>query len=71
MDYNLDSSISVLAVSNLPCEIPIESSIDFGRNFIDLVFPLILENDQDLINAIICKNQSLTSRFSYLSDFVL
>lgn len=71
VDYNLDSSISVLAVSNLPCEIPIESSIDFGRNFIDLVFPLILDNDQDLINAIICENQSLTSRFSYLSDFAL
>ena len=60
-----------MAVSNLPCEVPIESSTDFGRNFIDLVFPLILENDQDVINAIICKNQSLTSRFSYLSDFIL
>jgi len=71
VDYSLNDSILVIAVSNLPCELPLDSSIDFGRTFIDKIFPLLLNNDKNIINATICKDGKLTEKYIYLRDFLL
>ncbi|MDB4583648.1 NAD(P)-dependent oxidoreductase [Draconibacterium sp.] len=65
------NNISVQAVDNLPCELPKDASLDFGRNLIDKVFPGLFGEDVDDIikRASITKNGKLTDRFAYLQDF--
>jgi alanine dehydrogenase len=64
-------NISVQAVDNLPCELPKDASLDFGRNLIDKVFPSLFGEDVDEIieRASITKDGKLTAKFSYLQDF--
>jgi len=64
-------NISVQAVDNLPCELPKDASLDFGRNLIDKVFPSLFGDDEDGVieRASITKDGKLTERFSYLQDF--
>lgn len=64
-------NVTVQAVDNLPCELPKDASLDFGRNLIEKVFPGLFGNDTEGIieRASITKNGKLTERFSYLQDF--
>lgn len=70
--FTSKKNITVQAVDNLPCELPKDASLDFGRNLIDKVFPSIFDEDTDGIieRATITKDGKLTPRFSYLQDFV-
>ena len=70
--FSSKNNISVQAVDNLPCELPKDASLDFGRNLIDKVFPSLFGVDTDGIveRASITKDGKLTERFSYLQDFV-
>ena len=70
--FSSKENITVQAVDNLPCELPKDASLDFGRNLIDKVFPSLLGEDTDGIveRASITKNGKLTHKFSYLQDFV-
>ena len=69
MDVN---AIAVMAVDNLPCELPKDASEGFGENFAKYVIPAFFNNDQDgvLQRAKMTENGRLTERFSYLQDFV-
>lgn len=69
--FSNPNHISVQAVDNLPCELPKDASLDFGRNLIDKVFPGLFGEDDDGIieRASITKDGKLTERFSYLQDF--
>lgn len=69
--FSNKNNISVQAVDNLPCELPKDASLDFGRNLIEKVFPSLFNNDVDKIieRASISKNGKLTEQFSYLQDF--
>ena len=64
-------TIAVMAVDNLPCELPRNASEDFGKELIDKVLPSLLENDADHLidRATICKNGKLMKRFDYLQDY--
>lgn len=63
--------IDVMAVSNLPNELPRESSSEFGDKLIEYVFEeLMLENSEIIQRATITKDGSLTARFNYLQDYV-
>lgn len=64
-------NVTVQAVDNLPCELPKDASLDFGRNLIDKVFPSLFGDDADGIieRASITKDGKLTPKFSYLQDF--
>ncbi|WP_281335841.1 NAD(P)-dependent oxidoreductase [Flavobacterium eburneipallidum] len=66
------AAIVVMAVDNLPCELPKDSSEGFGEMFIDHVIPAFFNNDKDRIleRAKITENGKLTPRFSYLQDYV-
>ena len=70
--FSAKTNVSVQAVDNLPCELPKDASLDFGRNLIQKVFPSLLCEEKDGIieRASITKNGKLTPRFSYLQDFV-
>ncbi|MHB8260451.1 MAG: NAD(P)-dependent oxidoreductase [Bacteroidia bacterium] len=64
-------TICVMAVDNLPCELPRDSSDDFGKDLKDRVIPHLVGNDTDQIieRATICKQGKLTNTFAYLSDY--
>lgn len=65
-------TITVMAVDNLPCELPRDASEDFGKNMIERVFPsLIGEDSMGIIErASILKNGALNGKFTYLQDYV-
>lgn len=71
-DLSNPNAIVVMAVDNLPCELPIDASVSFGEQFINNVLPHFLNNDKDAIlqNACIAENGKLTERFAYLSNYV-
>lgn len=72
VDYKDPSSITVMAVDNLPCELPKDASKDFGKEFIAKVLPHLLNDDEQVIErATICKNGDLMPRFEYLRDYVI
>jgi len=64
--------ITVMAVDNLPCELPRSASEEFGKDLIDKVLPVLLQADVDDIikRATITENGKLTETFLYLSDYV-
>ncbi len=66
------SYIDVQAVGNLPCELPIDASKEFGEQLIRHVLPnLLIEDKGDIIkNATIAENGKLTDRYKYLADYV-
>ncbi|MFA9212738.1 MAG: NAD(P)-dependent oxidoreductase [Candidatus Methylacidiphilales bacterium] len=68
----LPNSIDVQAVGNLPCELPIDASTEFGQQLIRHVLPYLLVEDVEHIikNATIATNGKLTEKYSYLSDYV-
>jgi alanine dehydrogenase len=67
-----DDSITIMAVDNLPCEVPKDASEGFGDDLIEKIVPLFLKNDPDNIlgRATIAENGQLTEHFSYLQDYV-
>lgn len=67
-----DRHVTVMAIDNLPCELPRSASEEFGRDLIDRVLPLLLGKDkEDIIKrATIADKGSLTFHFRYLQDYV-
>ncbi|PJJ53215.1 NAD(P)-dependent oxidoreductase [Hymenobacter chitinivorans] len=65
-------NITMMAVDNLPCELPRNASRDFGRQLLDNVFPHLLSDDADEVieRATIARGGQLTPRYQYLSDYV-
>jgi saccharopine dehydrogenase (NAD+, L-lysine-forming) len=70
--YSHPSNITVMAVDNLPCELPRNASRDFGRQLLDNVFPHLLGPDAEGVieRATIAKGGQLMPRYQYLSDYV-
>lgn len=69
--FGSQSSISVMAIDNLPCELPREASLDFGNQLIKWVIPeLTKEVSPILEGATIARDGDLTLEFMYLTDFV-
>ncbi|MBP1223869.1 NAD(P)-dependent oxidoreductase [Flavobacterium sp. 1355] len=65
-------AIVVMAVDNLPCEIPKDASEGFGEQFMEHVIPAFFNGDKDgiLNRSKMTENGKLTPRFSYLQDYV-
>lgn len=66
------SNITVMAIDNLPGELPRNSSQDFAEALYYNVFPSLFGDDKDGIieRATILKNGKLTERFEYLKDYL-
>lgn len=68
-----DKNVTVMAIDNLPCELPRSASEEFGRDLIDRVMPMLLcgeDRDGIIERAVIAENGKLTSHFEYLQDYV-
>jgi alanine dehydrogenase len=63
--------ITVMAVDNLPCELPRSSSEDFGRDLIDKILPSLVGDDKEGIieRATLTKDGKLTEGFLYLKEY--
>ena len=65
-------SITVMAVDNLPGELPRDASEEFGKTLLDKILPFLLENDKKGIieRATITKDGRLTKKFAYLQSYL-
>ena len=72
VDFKNKDAIAVMAVDNLPCELPDNASRGFGKMFFDHVIPAFFNNDKDgvLERGKMTENGELTERFKYLQDYV-
>jgi len=71
-DFRQEKAIAVMAVDNLPCELPRDASIGFGEAFSKYVIPAFFNNDEEgiLERARMTQNGKLTQRYAYLQDYV-
>jgi alanine dehydrogenase len=71
-DFKNNEAIAVMAVDNLPCELPRDASEGFGEAFIKNVIPAFFNGDKDgvLQRARMTQNGKLTERYAYLQDYV-
>ncbi len=72
-DFDAPGAITVLAVDNLPCELPKDASEGFGEMFLENVIPAFFDNDKSGIlkrAQITTVDGKLTPRFAYLQDYV-
>lgn len=70
--YQHEEAIAVMAVDNLPCELPRDASEGFGESFLKYVIPAFFNGDAEgiLLRAKMTENGKLTERFKYLEDYV-
>ncbi|MGB5405101.1 MAG: NAD(P)-dependent oxidoreductase [Robiginitalea sp.] len=65
-------AIAVMAVDNLPAELPRDASEGFGAAFVKSVIPAFFNGDKDgiLERARMTRQGKLTPRYAYLQDYV-
>jgi len=66
-----NKGIAVMAVDNLPSELPNESSEEFGDSIMSEVLPYLINKDDGRINrATTALKGKLCPSFSYLENFI-
>ena len=72
VDYMNANAIAVMAVDNLPCELPKDASEGFGYTFVKDIIPAFFNNDANgiLERSRMTKNGQLTPAFSYLQAYL-
>ena len=72
VDFNDKEAIAIMAVDNLPCELPKDASEDFGNELLKNVIPVLFGEDPDLVIERASEtnfNGELTEGFKYLEDY--
>jgi hypothetical protein len=72
IDFRNENAIAVMAVDNLPCELPKDASEDFGNELMKYVLPTLLREDPDHIIDRASETDftgNLTGNFKYLEDY--
>jgi alanine dehydrogenase len=72
-DFKKEGVIAVMAVDNLPCELPLDASEDFGNELMRYVLPVLLKEDPDNIigrGSETTLDGKLTDNFAYLQPYV-
>ncbi len=72
-DFMKEGVIAVMAVDNLPCELPLDASEDFGEELIKEVIPQLLNGDPSRIiekATETTKEGTLNEHFSYLQSYL-
>ena len=65
------NTIGIMAVDNLPSELPRESSLEFGDGIVEHVLPFLIEKDDGrILNATITKEGYFLKKYSYLNDYL-
>jgi saccharopine dehydrogenase (NAD+, L-lysine-forming) len=73
VDFMAEGAVGVMAIDNLPCELPKDASEDFGNELIKNVIPFLLGDDPDRIIARATLTNSegaLTEEFAHLQNYV-
>ncbi|SMD42637.1 Alanine dehydrogenase [Aquiflexum balticum DSM 16537] len=69
--FGKQSSISLMAIDNLPTELPRDASEEFGTQLMQHLVPELLKEESAILDqATITKNGDLTIEFIYLKDYV-
>ena len=65
-------AIGVMAVDNLPCELPRDASLSFGSDLMEHVIPALFDGDKEQIlhRATECANGVLAKDFEYLQTYI-
>ncbi len=65
-------AVDVMAIDNLPSELPRDASAFFGRQLLGAIFSELLRGRESAVirRGMIAENGQLTERYSYLSDYV-
>jgi len=70
--FGTEGSIGVMAVDNLPCELPRDASADFGATLLEQIIPLVVEGDAqgilDRASETTLEGQ-LNAPFAYLAEY--
>jgi saccharopine dehydrogenase (NAD+, L-lysine forming) len=72
-DFMKEGVIAIMAVDNLPCELPKDASEDFGSELIKYIFPALFLDDEDKIierGSETSLSGELMPLFSYLNEYV-
>ena len=71
-DFMKEGAIAVMAVDNLPAELPRDASEGFGKAFAERVIPAFFDGDAHGIihRARMTHEGRLTERYAYLQDYV-
>jgi hypothetical protein len=71
--FRTKESIGVMAVDNLPCELPRDSSLAFGQQFMDHVASNVIQDDPSgmIQRATIVEQGTLTPSYQYLAEWLL
>ena len=65
------NNLGIMAVDNLPSELPRDSSTEFGDGIVNEVLPYILEKDDGrILNATIAKAGYFLEKYSYLKKYI-
>lgn len=68
--WNTNEAVDIMAVDNLPNELPRDASFHFGQHLEKFILPELLNEQSDIVaRATICKDGKLTPPFEYLSDY--
>src|SRR5699024_442133 len=72
VSFDAPGAITVMAVDNLPCELPKDASQGFGEMFLSEVIPQFFNNDKNQVlqRAKITEGGRLTERYAYLQDYI-
>jgi len=73
VDFMQEGAIAVMAIDNLPCELPKDASEDFGNELLKYVLPCLFGEDPDQVitrGSQTTKTGELTDGFRYLSKYI-
>lgn len=73
VDFKQENAIAVMAVDNLPCELPLDASEDFGNELIKHIIPALAGEDPKNIierGSETDFDGKLTPHFEYLQDYL-
>lgn len=69
--FDQENAITVMAIDNLPTELPKDASVGFGKELAKNVIPHLLNDTEGIIKrATICENGDLTEDYEYLRDYL-
>jgi alanine dehydrogenase len=72
VDFKTANAVAVMAVDNLPCELPKDASEGFGATFVNRILPSFFNGDKEQIleRSRMTNAGQLTPAFYYLKDYV-
>ena len=66
-----ENNLAIMAVDNLPSELPRDASFEFSDGIVKHVLPFLIEKDDGrILNATIIKEGRFLEKYNYLKNFI-